>query len=139
MEQTSIKTLTARRDALLKQLASVGPFIQGSFCHKKITCGKPGCRCARGETHDSYVLTNKVRGKTKTTHVPRDLGDEVRAWTQQYKRLKQLMHEISALNERIVRMHVPASRAAAANRKRASKSVPPTPTSGCSDTTSPTS
>jgi hypothetical protein len=139
MKQTSLKTLTARRDALLKQLTQVGPFIQGSFCLKRIKCGKPTCRCARGETHDTYVLTNKVRGKTVTTHVPRELCDEVRAWTQQYKRLKQLMAAISKLNDRLVRTHVRASRAAAANQKRARTSAPPTPTSGCSDTTFPTS
>lgn len=139
MKRTSIKTLTTRREALLKQLSEVGSFIQGSFCHKRIKCGKPSCRCARGEPHDACVLTNKIRGKTVTTHVPRELCDEVRAWTREYKRLKRLMNEISQLNDRIIRIHVPASRAAAVNRKRALASVPPTPMPGCSDTTSPTS
>ncbi len=139
VKQISIKTLTTRRDALLKQLATLGPFIQGSFYRKRIKCGKPGCRCAQGETHDAYVLTNKVRGKTATTHVPRELCDEVQQWAQTYKRLKRLMKEISALNEQIIRIHVPASRAAGQNRKRAQRSKPPTSTSACSDTTSPTS
>lgn len=116
MKQQSRATLEARRDALLKKLAEVGPFVQGSFCTRKITCGKPGCRCADGEKHEAYVLTNKVRGKTVTTHVPRDLVDEVQSWAKQYKRVKELMKEISDLNERIIRIHVKASRAAARNR-----------------------
>jgi len=121
MQNVSVNTLRARREALLKKLAEVGPFVQGSFCRRAIKCGKPGCRCASGEPHEAYVLTRKVRGKTVTTHVPRDLRKEVESWAQQYKQLKQLIKQISDLSERIIRIHVPTSRAAARNRARASR------------------
>lgn len=117
MKQRSRATLEARRDALLKQLTKVGPFVQGSFYARKITCGKQGCKCAGDEKHEAYVLTKKVRGKTVTTHVPRDLVEEVQSWAKQYKRIKELMKEISDLNEQIIRTHVRASRAAAQNRR----------------------
>ncbi|OVE80747.1 hypothetical protein BVY04_04740, partial [bacterium M21] len=68
MKQESRATLEARRGVLLKKLAQVGPFVQGSFCTRKITCGKASCRCAEGEKHEARVLTKKVRGKTVTTH-----------------------------------------------------------------------
>lgn len=138
MRNASVNTLETRRTALLKQLAEVGPFVQGSFCTRAVKCGKPGCRCAEGRPHEACVLTKKVRGKTKTTHVPRDLHDEVQAWANQYKRLKALMKEISDVSEQIIRIHVRTSRAAARNRARVSR-MQPKRTGTSSATTSPDS
>lgn len=138
MQNVSVNTLRARREALLKKLADVGPFVQGSFCTRNVKCGKPGCRCARGEPHKACVLTKKVRGKTKTTHVPRDLHDEVKTWANQYKRLKALMKEISDLSEQIIRIHVRTSRAVARNRARVNR-MQPKRTGASSATTSPDS
>ena len=121
MRNESVKTLTIRRQALLKRLADVGPLVQGSFCTRKVKCGKPGCRCAEGEPHEACVLTKKVRGRTVTTHVPRDLRDEVGAWAEEHKRVKALLKEISDLSDRIIRIHVRTSRGAAQNRSRASR------------------
>ena len=136
MKNESIKNLTARRQALLKQL--VGPFIQSSFCTRKVKCGKPGCRCADGEPHEACVLTRKVRGKTVTTHVPRDLRDEVREWAEEHKRVKKLLKEISDLSERIIRIYVRTNRAAARNRSRANRTRPKCTGTSC-DTICPDS
>ncbi|NQU42414.1 hypothetical protein HQ520_03960 [bacterium] len=136
MRNESVETLTIRRQALLKRLADVGPLVQGSFCTRKVKCGKPGCRCAEGEPHEACVLTRKARGRTATTHVPRDLRDEVRAWAEEHKRVKALLKEISDLSERIIRIHVRTSRGVARNRARANRTRPKS-TGTCSDTTSP--
>ena len=109
-DQFSIETLRTRRDALLALLAAVGPFIQGSLCKVRITCGKPGCRCAVGERHEAHVLSKKVGGKTVTTHIPRDLLNEVESWTEQHRQIKKLMREISDLGEKIIRSHVKVQR-----------------------------
>lgn len=138
MKNISRKVLEERRAALLKRLAQVGPFVQASFCTRKVICGKPGCRCAEGEPHQACVLTRKVRGKTKATHVPRDLREEVRAWAEEHKRVKALMSQISELSEQIVRIHVGTSRAADRNRDRASRTRPSC-TEPCCDTTSQSS
>ena len=138
MRNVSVNTLETRRTALLRRLAEMGPFVQGSLCTRAVKCGKPGCRCAKGEPHEACVLTKKVRGKTKTTHVPRDLHDEVKTWANQYKRLKALMKEISDLSEQLIRIHVRTSRAAARNRARANR-MQPKRTGMSSATTSPDS
>ena len=49
---------------------------------------KPRCKCAKDDRHEAYVLSKKVRGKTVTTHIPRDLLDEVRSWAEAQKRIK---------------------------------------------------
>ncbi len=120
VEQLSTKELAARRKTLLKELAQTGPFVQGSLCKVRIKCGNPRCKCARGDRHEAYVLSKKVRGKTVTTHIPRDLLDEVKSWAEEQKRIKELMREISDLSERIIRIHVKEgrSRNAGGNRGR---------------------
>ena len=121
MKQVSVGVLETRRDAKLRQLSEAKPFVQGSLYKRTVKCGNPNCRCAKGKRHESYVLTKKVRGQTKATHVPRDLVEEATAWAQEHKRIKKLMKEISDLNEQILKIHVKASRVAGRNRERANR------------------
>lgn len=107
-----------RRDAKLKRLAACRPFVAASLCEVDRRCGHPNCKCARGQPHKAHVLTRKVNGKTETVHVPKDLVEEVRAWVNEYKRIKRLIREVSDASLAVVRHHGRASRAAAANRKR---------------------
>ena len=121
MKLESIQTLKARRDAKVRLLAGVGPVIGGSLAAVKVRCGNPNCRCASGERHESTILCKKVRGKSASIHVSRDLVDEVRAWSNEHKRVKKLLKEISDLGERIIRLHVQTKRATAKNLARTSK------------------
>ena len=117
----SIKTLGAQRTAKLKALAAAGPVLSGSLARVAVRCGNPACRCARGERHEAWIVCKKVNGRSTSFHVPRALLDDVKAWTQEHKRVKKLLAEISALSERMVRIHVRSQRGAAANRARADR------------------
>lgn len=112
----SIGVLEARRDAKLRQLAEAGPLVQGSLARIGVTCGNPNCKCARGEKHVSHILTKKVRGKSKSLYVPLDMVETVRKWVEEHRRAKRLLKEVSELNEKIIRAHVPTKRAKAKNR-----------------------
>lgn len=113
--QVSIHVLDQRRQAKLRQLSAIGPVLQGSLATIGVTCGNPQCRCAQGDKHTSHILTKKVRGKTKTTYVPVDLVEEAQAWTRNFRQVKQLLTELSALSERMLKLHVPSRRARARN------------------------
>jgi len=93
------------RDARLKKLAEVGPLVAGSVVEQRVRCGRPGCRCARGDKHVKTAITQTVAGKTRTVYVPLDLVEEVRAWAAEHKRVKQLLKEISELTVARVRTH----------------------------------
>ena len=117
MEQKlSIGVLEKRRDAKLKQLAAVGPILQGSLAEIGVTCGNPNCRCARGQKHRSHILKRQVRGKTQSLYVPVDMAQEARKWVEEYRRVQRLLKEISELNRKILKAYVPTKRARAANR-----------------------
>lgn len=104
--------IRAQQRKVLAELGKVGPLVVGSLAEVGVKCGNPRCRCARGERHTAYVLTSKVRGKTKTIHVPRGMVEEVRQWTEEHRRLKELVRNLSALAEVLIRRYVGENRAA---------------------------
>lgn len=115
----SIGVMQARRDAKLKELANVGPVLEGSLAKIGVRCGNPGCRCARGEKHVSHILKRQVRGKTQSLYVPVDLVKEAEGWVAEYRRARKLLAEVSELNRAIIRAHVSTKRALARNRAAA--------------------
>lgn len=121
MPSLSIGVLKERRNAKMKELAQVGPVLQGSIATISVTCGNANCKCARGEKHTSNILTKKANGKTKSVYLPVDMLEEAREWTRQYRRLKKLMKEISDYNEKILKAYVRTTRAKKRNKAAAEK------------------
>jgi Family of unknown function (DUF6788) len=95
-------------DARVKQLQARGPVLAASLVEIGRRCGRPGCRCTRGELHMGHYLTRSVEGKTQTIYVPVDLVDEVRAWVDEYQRLRALIQESTQLALARIRGHVTA-------------------------------
>ena len=96
------------RDARVKKLQATGPVLVASLVTIRKQCGRPGCRCQRGEKHPGHYLTYKEKGKTRTVYVPLDLVEEVKGWIEEHRRLKRLTQEISQLAIAQVRTHVTA-------------------------------
>ena len=111
----SIAVLEARRDARLKELAGIGPVLEGSLARIGVRCGNPNCRCARGEKHTSHILKRQVQGRTQSLYVPVDLVEEARRWVDEYRRARRLLSEVSELNRTILRAYVGSRRAKARN------------------------
>jgi hypothetical protein len=105
--EKSINMLRRMRDARVKKLGEVKPFIAGTISEYKIACGNPRCKCARGEKHTQAHLTYKdADQKTVSVYIPVDKRQEVAQWVEEYKRLKELIAEISDLQEQMLRRHV---------------------------------
>lgn len=103
----SVEKLRKRRDVLLRQLAEVGPFVEGSI----VRLPHPSC------DHVAHRITFKVRGKTKAVYVPVDLVEEVELWHRNYKRLKKLVRQITNSSLAILHRHVSEKRGARPRRK----------------------
>lgn len=106
----SPRMLQQRRQARLRELARIGPLVQGSL----VQIPHKSCR------HVAHLLTFSVRGKTRSVYVPVGLVEEVKTWTRNYRSLKALMRQISRLSLALIHSHVPAARAAARGRSRTS-------------------
>lgn len=102
-----VEKLRKRRDVLLRQLAEVGPFVEGSI----VRLPHPSC------DHVAHRLTFKVQGRTKAVYVPVDLVEEVELWHRNYKRLKKLVRQITKASLAILHRHVPEKRGVRPRRK----------------------
>jgi hypothetical protein len=101
------KTTTANRHSnarqlTLAQIAQIGPFLEGHLGQFK----RPGC------AQPGWHLTFKQKGRTRTVYVPMSLVGEVKTWTRNYKRLKQLVRQVTRHSLALVRGHVANQRAA---------------------------
>jgi hypothetical protein len=86
----------------LKQLAQVGPFVEGTLSEYK----------RAGRKASSWHLTYKIEGKTRTVYVPVDMVEEVRQWTEQFRQLKQLIRKETTQSLAIIHGHAASRRAA---------------------------
>jgi hypothetical protein len=93
---------TLRRQAALRRLGQVGPFLEGSLCSFK----RPGC------SSPGWHLTFKQKARTRTVYVPMDLVPEVKKWNRAYKQLKQLIREVSRHSLALIHGHAANQRAA---------------------------
>ncbi|MBC8388452.1 MAG: hypothetical protein H8E13_10450 [Actinobacteria bacterium] len=103
----NIAWLKRKRDSLIKQLASIGPFVDGSMVKVKRRCGNKNCKCyLKGEKHEGYYLQYKLKGVSKGVYIPVDMEDTVRQWNDEYRRLKKIIADIARANKEIIRRHV---------------------------------
>jgi len=80
---------------ILARIRALGPVVHGSLVETKRTCGKKGCRCARGEQHTAFYLSRRIDGKTRLEHVSRDNVETVRQWRKDHARLLALVQQLT--------------------------------------------
>jgi len=80
---------------LLARIRALGPMVHGSLVEAARTCGKKGCRCARGEPHTAFYLSRRIDGKTRLEHVSHGDVETVRRWREAHERLRALVEELT--------------------------------------------
>jgi len=86
-----------RARSQLAQLVSQRGIVRGSLLVRRRVCGKPGCRCIRGEEHESLYLVISEGGRTRQLYVPKDWEARVRRWVEDYHHARRLMEEVSRI------------------------------------------
>lgn len=112
----------ARRQQLVRSLPDPKEILRASLITRYTSCGKPGCKCMRGEKHGpSYLLSVTVeQGKTRQMYVrQKDVG-EVKRLIDNYDRFWRTLVEISDINFELLRAQ-PKEHTARPGRRRARK------------------
>jgi len=81
----------------LAQLISQEPFLRGSLVERARTCGKPTCRCQKGQLHRSLYLACRHQGRRALLYVPRPLEETARLWVANGRRLRQQLQDLHQL------------------------------------------
>src|ERR1700752_2345689 len=95
----STPTLRQRRQALVKQLGRLEPFIlRGSLIERFKRCGKPGCKCAQGPGHGpKYYLSVSFPGqRPQMDYVPQENLEATRALVANFHEGRTTLEEVCA-------------------------------------------
>lgn len=95
MSRSRFSDSERRRRSRLAQVAHNQRLMRGTLSVRHGRCGKPNCRCARGELHPSLYLVQSQDGKVRQICVPRAWEEQVRQAVGDYREMQRLLEEIS--------------------------------------------
>jgi hypothetical protein len=72
--------------------------VRGTLSVREKVCGRPNCRCARGEKHRAVYLVASSGGKLQQLSIPRELEPQVRRWVETYQDLRAQLEELSQMH-----------------------------------------
>ena len=89
----------------MKKIAGVGPWMEGTVVVTQRLCGRKNCIChTAGQKHPVMYVTWKEGGKTVSLYVPKARESEAREWADNYKKLKELLREVSVIHRQMIRL-----------------------------------
>ena len=101
----SLPSLLQQREAILREMLSLGDFRSGSITPTSGKCGKPNCHCQQAGSPGHgphYRLTRKQSGKTvtETFSSPAELR-KAQSEVEAFHRFQNLSRELLDVNEKI--------------------------------------
>jgi hypothetical protein len=85
------------RRSRLARLAHGAGLLRGTLAPRQRVCGKPNCKCAKGEKHASLYLVVHRDGELRQLCIPKTFEPHVRQWVRNYQEVKELLEQISEL------------------------------------------
>ncbi len=100
MQHVATRRLTARRQQLLNELATLGPVLRATVVERYTQCGKGNCKCMRGEKHGPayYLVVSYAKGRTRHVYIPKTLRPVAERWVRQYHQALDLLEEVSSID-----------------------------------------
>ena len=100
----SLAGLTNEIRQIVEPFFSGKPVIKGSVYELKTKCGKPGCKCAKGQLHPRMVLSASEKGKTKLRAIPRGFLVEVKTKVRCYQELRSARARLVEVHKKILKV-----------------------------------
>lgn len=94
--------LRQRKHEMIRKFNIPPDLLPGSLSLTRSRCGKPNCRCAKGEGHPGWMLTFMVDGKKRVERIPTDWAEEVRRRVEAGREFKQAVSEVMAANAQLL-------------------------------------
>ena len=84
-----LRELAHATPAEIAPFLSSEPIVKGSVYTLRRRCSKPACRCARGDKHESVVMTASIGGKTRLWTLLEDQIPDLRRRTMRYRQFRR--------------------------------------------------
>jgi hypothetical protein len=101
LRQTLLQ-LAGEIEGLVKPLFSDRPVMKGTVYELKRKCGKPGCKCARGELHTRMVLSASEGGKTRLQVIPHGSLGEVQQKVRRYQEFRRVRARLGEIYRKML-------------------------------------
>ncbi len=95
MHRSPFSDRERRRRSRLAQIVQAARFLRGALSLRNLRCGKPHCRCTRGELHACLYLVRRQGGKLRQLFVPRQWEQRVRQAVENHQEMERLIEELS--------------------------------------------
>jgi len=119
--------LLDRRRRAVAGLPPPQEVLRGTVFVRHLRCGKPGCRCARGDLHKAtYLSVTLAGGRTEQISLPAALVPVARRWVANYHAWWNALEKVSTLNRMILkqRREKRPAQTSAPKRRRARRRSP---------------
>lgn len=83
------------RRSRIAQLLHSRWLLHATLAPRQRRCGKPNCRCTRGQPHVSLYVVQTRQGQLRQLYVPKQWESRVRQAVADYQQLQQLLEEVS--------------------------------------------
>jgi hypothetical protein len=97
LNRTKLSAAERNFRSRIAQLVSGQWFLRGTLSERAGKCGKPNCRCTRGQLHKSLYLVQSQDGKYRQICVPKVWQERVRRAVTDYHLMQKLIEEVSEL------------------------------------------
>ena len=97
MHRSQFSARERQRRSRLAQIIHTAGFLRGTLSLRNVRCGKPTCRCARGELHACLYLVRRHGGKLRQLFVSRPWEERVRQAVENHQEMERLIEELSDL------------------------------------------
>ena len=98
----SLLRLAGEIRGLIEPFFSDKPVVKGTVYELKRRCGKPGCKCARGELHRRMVVSASEEGKTRLQVIPRGYLVEVQEKVRRYQELRHARARLGEAHQKML-------------------------------------
>ena len=89
---------------LVEPFFSDRPVVKGTVYELRRRCGKPGCKCAKGELHARMVVSASEKGKTRLRVIPRGFLVEVQEQVRRYQELRRIRARLVTIHRQMLRV-----------------------------------
>lgn len=103
MSSKNLNNLLHKRDTLIKDLLNLDQMLKGCYCVSTTTCGKPNCKCARGESHHVERLVWRENGRGVNRSVPKEDVAWIKEMTDNHNEYKKLKKKLDELDRKIAK------------------------------------
>ena len=94
--------LRQRKYAVLRRFPIPPDALPGSLALTHRRCGKPTCRCAKGEGHPGWSLTFMVKGEKRVERIPDEWVEQIRPLVEHGREFKDAVAEVLAANAQLL-------------------------------------